>query len=136
MSFLVATHMTGFCVVCTIRQLVDHSMSDVFDYNLPKKMFSHLRDSLGSRRSCFGRAGIHYVLCKERHSVVFRIYSNPQTLVNLVIPSTSSCTPNNHASDFGEFNHAADETSPKPEPNKIKDNESNEIVSTPLVYQG
>uniref|UniRef100_M1DSA1 Ubiquitin carboxyl-terminal hydrolase n=1 Tax=Solanum tuberosum TaxID=4113 RepID=M1DSA1_SOLTU len=37
-------------------------------------------DSLGSRRSCFGRADIHYVLCKERHSVVFRIYSNPQTL--------------------------------------------------------
>ncbi|XP_049372498.1 ubiquitin carboxyl-terminal hydrolase 20-like [Solanum verrucosum] len=38
--------------------------------------------------------------------------------VNLVTPSTSSCIPNNHASDVGESNHAADDTSPKPTPNK------------------
>uniref|UniRef100_M1DJ86 Ubiquitin carboxyl-terminal hydrolase n=1 Tax=Solanum tuberosum TaxID=4113 RepID=M1DJ86_SOLTU len=41
-----------------------------------------------------------------------------QPFVNLVIPSTSSCIPNNHASDVGESNHAADDTSPKPTPNK------------------
>ncbi|KAH0723881.1 hypothetical protein KY290_005327 [Solanum tuberosum] len=41
-----------------------------------------------------------------------------QPFVNLVIPSTSLCIPNNHASDVGESNHAADDTSPKPTPNK------------------
>ncbi|KAK6777864.1 hypothetical protein RDI58_024582 [Solanum bulbocastanum] len=63
------------------------------------------------------------------------IYKIHKPYVNLVILSTSSCTPNNHASDVGESNHATDETPPKPEPNKIKDNESKETVSTPLVYQ-
>ncbi|XP_049399835.1 ubiquitin carboxyl-terminal hydrolase 20-like [Solanum stenotomum] len=38
--------------------------------------------------------------------------------VNLVTPSTFSCIPNNHASDVGESNHAADDTSPKPTSNK------------------
>ncbi|KAG5581091.1 hypothetical protein H5410_051718 [Solanum commersonii] len=38
------SHLTGFCIVCMIRQIVDLSMSSVSDNVTPKKFFSHLRD--------------------------------------------------------------------------------------------
>ncbi|WMV40544.1 hypothetical protein MTR67_033929 [Solanum verrucosum] len=37
-------HTVGFRVVCMIRDLVDLSMAGAFDYVLPKKIVSHLRD--------------------------------------------------------------------------------------------
>ncbi|KAG5595269.1 hypothetical protein H5410_036501 [Solanum commersonii] len=46
------------------------------------------------------------------------VLTNPQTLHKSGYPLTSSCIPNNHASNVGESNHAADDTSPKPTPNK------------------
>ncbi|TMX05020.1 hypothetical protein EJD97_003463 [Solanum chilense] len=55
----------------------------------------------------------------KRHSLWFTNYTQiHKPFVNLVIPSTSSCIPNNHALDVGESNHAADDTSPKATPNK------------------
>ncbi|XP_027767918.1 ubiquitin carboxyl-terminal hydrolase 20-like [Solanum pennellii] len=61
----------------------------------------------------------YILLYTKRHTLWFTDYTQiHKPFVNLVIPSTSSCIPNNHASDVGESNHAADDTSPKPTPNK------------------
>ncbi|KAK4724220.1 hypothetical protein R3W88_026999 [Solanum pinnatisectum] len=260
------THLTGFCVVCMIRYIVDLSMSGVSDNVMPMKIFSHLREDAHEFLQCFlnkleiccynldleivdvdsvpkalesftkiekiefscekcktqgpfekqflvDRASSVATLCLKRFNndgfsvqkvdkyvsfpleldmlhytdkinngfsissghyyniiccipnewykfsdkqvhwvheyhvlaeqVYISFYAKRGTLwfsyyrqihkpfVNLVIPSTSSCIPNNHASDVGESNHTADDTSPKPTPNKrIK-----ETISTRLVYK-
>ncbi|KAK4729851.1 hypothetical protein R3W88_022839 [Solanum pinnatisectum] len=53
--------------------------------------------------------------------------------VNFVISKTSLCIPN-HVSDVGESNYAADESSLKPELNKIDDNDSPVNSSSNSIY--
>uniref|UniRef100_M1DYE0 Ubiquitin carboxyl-terminal hydrolase n=1 Tax=Solanum tuberosum TaxID=4113 RepID=M1DYE0_SOLTU len=53
--------------------------------------------------------------------------------VNFVISKTSLCIPN-HASDVGESNYVVDESSLKPELNKIDDNDSPINSSSNSIY--
>ncbi|MCD9642012.1 Ubiquitin carboxyl-terminal hydrolase 21 [Datura stramonium] len=59
------------------------------------------------------------------------IYTPESVLDNAdAISITSPCIRNTHASDVSESNKTADASSPKPELNKIEDNESKETVQT------
>ncbi|KAH0644383.1 hypothetical protein KY284_032267 [Solanum tuberosum] len=47
-----------------------------------------------------------------------------RAFVNLIIPTTSPCIPNNHAFDVGEFNNVVDEINMKHELNRIEEDDS------------
>ncbi|XP_015160908.1 ubiquitin carboxyl-terminal hydrolase 20-like [Solanum tuberosum] len=70
-----------------------------------------------------------FVLAQEAYIVFYARRGTPwfsdyiqihRAFVNLIIPTTSPCIPNNHAFDVGEFNNVADETNMKHELNKIE----------------
>ncbi|XP_049376681.1 ubiquitin carboxyl-terminal hydrolase 9-like [Solanum stenotomum] len=74
-----------------------------------------------------------FVLAQEAYIMFYARSGTPwfsdyiqihRAFVNLIIPTTSTCIPNNHAFDVGEFNNVADDTNMKHELNKIEEDDS------------
>ncbi|KAG5589327.1 hypothetical protein H5410_039841 [Solanum commersonii] len=73
-----------------------------------------------------------FVLAQEAYIMFYARRGTPwfsdyiqihKAFVNLIIPTNSTCIPNNHAFDVGEFNNVADDTNMKHELNKIEEDD-------------